>query len=102
MVYSSLVDSSRFESHTRAGVLGYNGIRATFSSRCRHNNLPETLLTEKCQGIYLFVIVGMEDDNLLAGCSCVGNVDPLSFRGQTDRQTHRDRQTLYTTCSRNR
>ena len=34
--YKSLVQ------YTRAGELDYNGIRTTFSRRCRHNNLPVT------------------------------------------------------------
>ena len=54
MMYSSLVacsqpnptkwaeHHSRVESHTRAGVWDYNGIRTTFSSRCIHKNLPVT------------------------------------------------------------
>ena len=42
-------------------------------------------------------VVGIDDDDLLAGCSCVGNDDRLGFSGQTDRQTdtHTHRQTLY-------
>ena len=32
-------------------------------------------------------VVGIDDDDLLAGCSCVGNDDPLGFSRQTDRHT---------------
>ena len=40
-------------------------------------------------------VVGIDDDDLLGGCSCVGNEDRLGFSGQTDRHTHTHRQTLY-------